>query len=115
MSVSETLSVVSGLPGFREVGSLMVGELRVELADVKRRRAVMEWRLVDIVRRIEESTQEVGTRERDVTATSMRGEVVSPTVRWVAVRLSEILLPASPRSNARCAARRNYAIPPRQG
>jgi hypothetical protein len=66
MSVSETLSVVSGLPGFRELGPLMVGELRVELADVKRLRAVLDGRLVDIVRRIEESTREVGTHERGI-------------------------------------------------
>jgi hypothetical protein len=66
MSVSETLSVVSGLPGFRELGPLMVRELRVELADVKRLRAVLDGRLVDIVRRIEESTREVGTHERGI-------------------------------------------------
>jgi hypothetical protein len=44
----------------------MVRELRVELGDVKRLRAVLDGRLVDIVRRIEESTREVGTHERGI-------------------------------------------------
>jgi hypothetical protein len=66
MSVSETLSVVSGVPGFRDVGSLTVRELRVELGEMKRLRSVIDGRLVDIVRRIEETTGEIGTHERGI-------------------------------------------------
>ena len=56
MSVSESLSALSGLPGFRELGPLNVRELRVELGDAKRLRAILDGRVVDIARRIEEST-----------------------------------------------------------
>jgi hypothetical protein len=66
MSVSESLSALSGLPGFRELGPLNVRELRVELGDAKRLRAILDGRVVDIVRRIEESTREVGTHERGI-------------------------------------------------
>ncbi len=65
-SVSESLAAVSGLPGFRDVDSLNLRELRVELADVKRLRSVLDGRVVDIVRRIEESTRDVGTHERGI-------------------------------------------------
>jgi hypothetical protein len=102
MSVSETLSVVSGLPGFRELGPLMVRELRVELADVRRLRAVLDGRLVDIVRRIEESTREVGTHERGASEASMGDNSSNPDTRSVAVQSSGILSPASwPRLDTR--------------
>ena len=82
MSVSESLVAVSGVTSFRDVGSLDLRELRVELVEMKRLRSVVDGRLVDIVRRIEESTREVGTHERDIAETSMRGDVLSPNARW---------------------------------
>ena len=66
MSVSESLVAVSGVTSFRDVGSLDLRELRVELVEMKRLRSVVDGRLVDIVRRIEESTREVGTHERGI-------------------------------------------------
>ena len=65
-SVSESLSAVAGWPVFRDVDSLNLRELRVELADMRRLRSVLDGRVVDIVRRIEESTREVGTHERGI-------------------------------------------------
>ena len=99
MSVSESLSVLWGVPGFRDVGSLTVRELRVELADVPRLRAVLDGRLVDIVRRIEESTGEVGTHEGGQSETWMRGASLSPDTRSVAVQSSGILPSASASSS----------------
>jgi hypothetical protein len=66
MSVSESLVAVSGVTSFRDVGSLDLRELRVELAEMKRLRSMVDGRLVDIVRRIEESTREVGTHDRGI-------------------------------------------------
>jgi hypothetical protein len=66
MSMSELMSALSGLPGFRELGPLDVRELRVELAEARRFRSMMDSRVVDIARRIEESTREVGTHERGI-------------------------------------------------
>jgi hypothetical protein len=45
---------------------LTVRELRVELGEMKRLRSVIDGRLVDIVRRIEETTGEIGTHERGI-------------------------------------------------
>jgi hypothetical protein len=64
--VSESLATVSGLPGFRDVETLTLPELRVELADARRLRSVLDGRVVDIVRRIEESTRAIGTHERGI-------------------------------------------------
>jgi hypothetical protein len=50
------------------------------------------------------------TSEGDVTETSMRGEMMSPTARWVGVRLSDISSPVSPLSNAPCPHRRMDGI-----
>jgi hypothetical protein len=96
MLVSETLSVVSGVPGFRDLRSLTVRELRVELADVRRLRAVLDGRLVDIARRIEESTREVGTHEGGQSETWMRGASLSPDTRSVAVQSLGSFSPPSP-------------------
>jgi hypothetical protein len=57
---------VPGLPGFRDVESLTLPELRIELADVRRMRSLLDGRVVDIVRRIEESMRAVGTHERGI-------------------------------------------------
>ena len=59
MSVSESLSAVAGWPVFRDVDSLTLPELRVELADMRRLRSVLDGRVVDIVRRIDASTRAV--------------------------------------------------------
>jgi hypothetical protein len=64
--MSESLSALSGLPGFRELDALNLRELRVELAEARRFRSMMDSRVVDIARRIEESTREVGTHERSI-------------------------------------------------
>jgi len=106
MSVSESLSVLWGVPGFRDVGSLTVRELRVELADVPRLRAVLDGRLVDIVCRIEESTGEVGTHEGGQSETWMRGASLSPDTRSVAVQGSESFSPPSPCCETWCPHRR---------
>ena len=66
MFASESLSSVSGVPSFRDVGSLTLRELRVELAEMRRLRSMVDGRLVEIVRRIEETTREVGTHERGI-------------------------------------------------
>ncbi|MFM8856568.1 MAG: DUF222 domain-containing protein, partial [Actinomycetota bacterium] len=60
------LVALSGVPGFRELDGLNIRELRVELAEARRFRSMLDGRVVDIVRRIEDSTREVGTHERSI-------------------------------------------------
>ncbi len=55
---------------------------------------------------VSSSAREVGTHERGAAETLMRGEVLSPKARWVAVRISEIFPPLSPLLRARCPHRR---------
>jgi hypothetical protein len=45
MSMSESLSALSDLPGFRELDALNLRELRVELAEARRFRSMMDSRV----------------------------------------------------------------------
>jgi hypothetical protein len=66
VSLIDLPNVFRDLPGFRDLDGLCLSELRVELADMRRVRAVVEARVVDIVARLEASMTAVGTHERGI-------------------------------------------------
>jgi hypothetical protein len=104
MKAAETFK--TGVARWRALDGLSVPELRVELAEARRMRAMLDALDTRIVSLLETATRAVGTHEQRVAETSMRGNVSSPKTRRGAVRSSEIVSPVSPLLRARCPHRR---------
>jgi hypothetical protein len=104
MKAAETFK--TGVARWRALDGLSVPELRVELAEARLMRAMLDALDTRIVSLLETATRAVGTHEQRAAETSMRGEVLSPKARRAAVRISEIVSPVSPLLRARCPHRR---------
>jgi len=104
MKAAETFK--TGVARWRALDGLSVPELRVELAEARRMRAMLDALDTRIVSLLETATRAVGTHEQRVAETSMRGNVLSPKARRAAVRISEIVSPVSPCREMWCPHRR---------